>query len=136
MQVSNEFKTIIENHLQWVAETDSLFAETLKKPAKNIKDCVNYILTEVKNSGNNGFADEEVFKMARHYYDEDDLKISKEVANVKVVLNHHVELSEADKEEARKTAYNKVIQQEEQRLTKKKPVPNKPTSTDSQPSLF
>jgi hypothetical protein len=91
MQASSAFTKVISDHLQKVAETDSLFAETLKKPNKNITDCVSYILNTVKASGKNGFADEEVFNMAIHYYDEDDIKNIKTDSNCKVVVNHHVE---------------------------------------------
>ncbi|MBP9481471.1 MAG: hypothetical protein KBF15_08460, partial [Parabacteroides sp.] len=38
------------------------------KPEKNIDDCVTYILNEVKKSGCNGFADDEIYSMAVHYY--------------------------------------------------------------------
>lgn len=90
MQATDAFKSIIQAHLQSVADNDSLFAETFKKPAKNINDCITYILNTVKASGKNGFADEEVFSMAVHYYDEDDIKVGSPVKS-QVVVNHHVE---------------------------------------------
>ncbi len=90
MQATDTFKTTISNHLQGVAEKDPLFAETLKKPEKNINDCVTYILNQVKNSGKNGFADEEIFGMAIHYYDEADIKIGKPI-NGRVVVNHRID---------------------------------------------
>lgn len=42
---------------------------------------------EVRKSGCNGFADEEIFNMAIHYYDEDDIKVGK-VSAQKIVINH------------------------------------------------
>lgn len=90
MQVTDMFINAISAHLNSIAEKDSLFAVTLKKENKNIKDCCTYILNEVKKSGRNGFADEEIFNMAVHYYDEDDLKPGAPV-NCKVVVNHQVE---------------------------------------------
>ncbi len=89
MKASDGFKTAIENYLKEMAATDELFAETLKKPAKNINDCINYIFTTVQKSGINGYSDAEVFGMAVHYYDEDDIKPGKAV-NARVVVNHHV----------------------------------------------
>jgi hypothetical protein len=89
MKATKTFNQIIENHLQSLAANDPLFAETLKKPNKNITDCVNYILGEVQKSGCNGFADEEVYQMAVHYYDEDNIKPSKAI-NAKVVINQSV----------------------------------------------
>jgi hypothetical protein len=90
MQATDMFIGVIDAHLQSVAQADPLFAVTLAKPNKNIKDCVTYILNEVKKSGRNGFADEEIFGMAIHYYDEDDLRPGAAV-NAQVVVNHRVE---------------------------------------------
>lgn len=90
MQATDTFKTVINNHLKGLAEKYPLFAETLKKPAKNIDDCATYILNQVKKSGQNGFADEEIFAMAVHYYDEDTIEVGKPV-NGNVVVNHHIE---------------------------------------------
>lgn len=89
MKASPGFKTTINNYLQSRASQDPLFAETLKKPAKSLDDCINYIFGEVQKSGINGYADEEIFGMAVHYYDEDDIKPGKAV-NARVVVNHHL----------------------------------------------
>lgn len=97
------FKETIKQYLDNRAQTDSLFATSLAKENKNIDECVNYIYSEVQKSGRKGFNDDEVFGMAVHYYDEDDLKASK-VSNVKAVVNHVVELSEADKEQLKQQA--------------------------------
>jgi len=90
MKPSDTFKKVIEQHLEEVAAKDSLFAETLKKEDKNIDDCIQYIFNTVQKSGCNGFADEEIFGMAIHYYDEDTIDIGKKV-NMKVVVNHQQE---------------------------------------------
>ena len=37
-----------------------------------------------------GFADEDIYNMAVHYYDEDDIKIGHSL-KCNVVVNHHVE---------------------------------------------
>lgn len=87
MKGTENFKKVISNHLQLIASKDSLFAETLKKENKNIDDCIIYILNQVKESGLNGFEDSEIFGMAIHYYDEDDLKIGKPI-NCQIVTNH------------------------------------------------
>lgn len=92
MKATDSFKTIIQAHLEDVAAKDPLFAETLKKPAKSIDDCITYILNTVKASGKNGFADEEVFNMAIHYYDEDDIKVGSPVKG-QVVVNRAIEPS-------------------------------------------
>lgn len=87
MKGTEQFKTVIQNHLNELAANDPLFAQTLNKENKNIDECINYILGEVMKSGCNGFADEEIFNMAIHYYDEDDIKVGK-VSAQKVVVNH------------------------------------------------
>lgn len=87
MKGTDHFKTAIQNHLNGLAAKDELFAATLKKPNKNIDDCLTYILNQVKASGCNGFADEEIFGMAVHYYDEDDIKVGKPISGT-VVVNH------------------------------------------------
>jgi len=87
MKGSNYFKNVIQDYLNSQAKKDELFAKSLTKENKNIDDCITYILNQVKASGCNGFADEEVFQMAMHYYDEDDLKIGKPI-NARVVVNH------------------------------------------------
>lgn len=87
MKASPHFKTAIQKHLDGLAANDELFAETLEKPNKNIDDCITYIFNQVKASGCNGFADGEIFGMAVHYYDEDDINVGKPI-NGKVVVNH------------------------------------------------
>lgn len=90
MEVSNQFKAVIKAYLDDRASNDELFAATYAKPNKSLDECCNYILQEVYKSGCNGFADEEIFGMAVHYYDEDDIKDVKPI-NARVVVNHHVD---------------------------------------------
>lgn len=113
MKATEAFTNVISSHLQSVAEKDSLFAETLKKPNKNIQDCITYILNTVQKSGNNGFADDEVFGMAIHYYDEDDIKVGAPIKG-RVVVNHAVA---ASKKSFTAPAENKLA-----RKIEKKPV--------------
>lgn len=125
MKATDTFKGVIEKYLQGAAANDSLFAETLKKPNKNIDGCINYILTTVKKSGKAGFADEEIFQMATHYYDEDDIKDPGKV-NCTVVVNHSVD-SEATTAPA--APVNTIAK------APKNPKPDKKTSI-VQPSFF
>lgn len=97
MSVSTAFKAQIENHLKELATKDELFATTLKKENKNIDDCITYILNEVQKSGKMGFADDEIYGMAVHYYDEDDIQIGKKVS-AKVVVNHSIDAPKPKKE--------------------------------------
>lgn len=109
MASTDLFKQTIQAYLENRAQTDELFAPVYAKPNKNINDCVKYIYSEVQASGRSGFNDDEIYSMAVHYYDEDDIKPGK-VSNVKVVVNHAVELTEDDKEGARLKAIEEYKQ--------------------------
>ena len=69
MKATNHFTRTILTYLEQRAETDTLFALAFAKENKNIDDCVTYILNTVQKSGCNGFADEEIYSMAVHFYD-------------------------------------------------------------------
>jgi PcfK-like protein len=105
MKSTEAFKKTIQKYLEDRANTDALFAETFRKEGKNIDDCVTYILNTVQKSGCNGFADDEIYSMAVHYYDEDKIEIGGHRSG-NVIVNHKVELSEEEKkialEKARK----------------------------------
>ena len=107
MKVSLHFQTEIQSYLEQRAEYDELFARSYRNPLKNIEDCITFILNEVQKSGCNGFADDEIFGMAVHYYDEADIEVGKPT-DCKVVVNHHVELTEEEKAEARKEAIKRA----------------------------
>lgn len=140
MKASPHFKTAIQNHLNSLAANDELFAETLKKPNKNIDDCITYIFNQVKASGCNGFADEEIYQMATHYYDEDDIKIGKPI-NGTVVVNHQVEtpkieLTTEDIEKAKQKAIDLAVEEEKAKLQKKKQPKKEVSNVVEQGSLF
>lgn len=127
MKSTAAFKKTIQDHLLQKALIDNLFAETYKKENKNIDDCITYILNTVKNSGENGFTDDEVFNMAIHYYDEDNIDVGKAI-NAQVVVNHKVELTEEEKAEAKEKAIREVITESKKKL---QPKPeSKPVKSD------
>ena len=138
MSGTEQFTRTIAEYLNLRAATDPLFAPNLAKPHKNIEDCVTYILKQVQQSGCSGFEDDEIYSMAVHYYDEDDLEVGSRVA-CHVVVNHTLVLTEEEKAEARKQAIQQYQAQELRRLQEPKRVKAK-ASTDSeqvpQPSLF
>lgn len=73
------FAAQIKKHLDEVAEKDKLFAVTYAKKNKSIDECVNYIIGEARKRAHSGVAaisDADVYNMAIHYYDEDDIKVS------------------------------------------------------------
>ncbi len=135
MKASNHFKNTIKAYLDQRAETDVLFSFQYSKPEKNIDDCITYILSEVNKSGCNGFADEEIYNMAVHFYDEDNIEIGTTINNVHVVVNHFVELTAEEKEEARQKAMQKA--QDDAYNKMKQPVKKaKKVQLNPQPSLF
>ena len=138
MSGTEQFTRTISEYLDLRAATDPLFAPNLAKPHKNIEDCITYILKQVQQSACNGFEDDEIYSMAVHYYDEDDLEVGSPVA-CHVVVNHTIVLSEGEKAEARKQAIQQYQAQELSKLQEPKRVKSK-TSTDSeqarQASLF
>ena len=110
MKTSNAFKETIKNYLEKRAQEDELFAETYKKENKNLEECCNYVMQCAKQGGCQGYADEEVFGWAVHYYDEDDIKNIKPVSG-KVIVNHSVELTEEDKKLAKEKAIEALIEE-------------------------
>lgn len=113
------FKETIKNYLDEKALADDLFAVTYSKPNKSINGCVNYIYDSVQKSGRKGFNDIEIFNMAVHYYDEDDIKELKGSKNGTVVVNHSIELTEEEKKAAHEKAVREVIEDEKKKFKKK-----------------
>lgn len=120
MKSTDAFKNTIKDYLDKRAIEDPLFATSYSNPKKNIDDCVTYILNTVKNSGINGYTDDEVFNMAVHYYDEETIDIGAEI-NCQVVVNHKVELTEEEKAEAKEKAIRELINKEKD-ILKQKPI--------------
>ena len=136
MKASNHFKETIKSYLDKRAETDVLFSLQYSKPHKNIDDCITYIFTTVQKSGCNGFADDEIYSMAVHYYDEDNIEIGNPM-DCKVVVNHVVELTEEEKEQARKDAIQQVQNEAFRRMTQPKTrTTTKQKETELQLNLF
>lgn len=140
MKGTEQFKKTIAEYLNQRAATDPLFAPNLEKEGKNIDDCITYILNQVKESGYNGFSDEEIYSMAVHYYDEDNIKIGKKI-ECQVAVNHVVELSDEEKEEARQEAINEYKDEQLRKLreTQRPFSPKKPKEVqeeEPQTSLF
>ena len=67
-KATDYFKITIQSYLEQRAQTDELFAPVYAKPNKNIDDCITYILNYVQQSGICGFADDEIYSLALHYY--------------------------------------------------------------------
>ena len=134
MKSTDAFKETIKSYIESRAKSDILFAPKFENPAKNIDDCVTYILNTVQKSDCNGFADDEIFSMAVHYYDEESIEIGN-VKDCKVVVNHTVILTEEEKLQARIVAVNKY-QDETFSSFKSKPAIKKTKEVTAQQNLF
>ena len=137
MKGTEHFTRTIAGYLNQRAMADPLFAPNLMKPNKNIEDCITYILNEVQRSGCNGFDDDEIYSMAVHYYDEDNIEVGKTVS-CRVAVNHAVELTEEEKAQARQEAVKQYQREElakiQRRYTRSKKTEN--TMPHVQQSLF
>ena len=137
MKGTEHFKDVIQNYLETRASYDELFAENFRKENKNIDECITYILTEVQRMGCAGLSDEEVYSLAVHYYDEDNIEVGKYI-NCQVVVNHTIELTEEEKAEARQRAVEQYQREELSKIKSRNARPRKAETTEivSQPSLF
>lgn len=134
-KATDYFKQTIQSYLQRRAQEDELFAPRYANPKKNIDDCITFILNYVKQSGCNGFADDEIYSLAMHYYDEDDIDIGKPLTNCKVVVNHTIVLTEEENAEARRQAMQKATDEAYRKITQDKNKAKK-AETATQSSLF
>ena len=135
MKSTEHFKRTIQAYLQQRASEDRLFAESYRKEGKNIDDCITYILNEVQRSGCNGFTDGEIYSMAVHYDDEDDVEVGNPVS-CQVSVNHIVELTEEEKAEARQRAVEQYQKAELRRMQERHKRPAVKQETQVQPNLF
>ncbi len=131
---SDNFKAVLMGKLTEIAARDPLFAKSFEKENKNIQGCISYILSEVQKSGIMGFTDDEVFGMAMHYYDQDEIKDSA-APNCHIIINQKVRLTpeeiEAEKEKARLAVFNEV----RNKMTRKN-TPSTKSIVVPQKSLF
>ncbi|GAY29610.1 hypothetical protein IMSAGC014_01004 [Bacteroidaceae bacterium] len=131
------FNETIKTYLEERAENDALFAVKYANPSKSVDDCVTYILNSVRKSGCCGFTNDEIFGLAVHYYEENEIEVGKPV-NCQVVVNHIVELTEDEKAQARQDAIDRLRNEEMAKM--RKPIqPKKATESKNkveQLSLF
>lgn len=133
MKGTMAFQDTIRTYLDNMAKSDVLFAVKYANPSKSMDDCVTYILNQVQKSGCNGFEDDEIFGMAVHFWEENEIEVGKPI-NCQVVVNHTVELTEEEKEQARQDAINRLRDEEMAKMRRPKTTEKK--APEIQPSLF
>lgn len=131
MKATEHFKQTIKTYLDERAKNDELFAVSYAKENKNMDDCATFILNQVKRSKCMGLTDEEVYSLAVHFFDEDDIEIGTPIA-CNVIVNHTVELTEEEMAQARQEAF-KEYQAEQLRKMQKRT--NKPKTPKAQPEI-
>jgi len=139
MKSTDNFRETIKTYLDNKAASDVLFAKSYENEKKSLSECIQFILGEVMGSGNCAFTDDEVYGLAIHYYDEDNIKV-KEAGTVKVVCpNSNVNLSDEDKELAKSLAIKEYQESLKDKMlheaTSRKPKA-KSKETVTQLSLF
>ena len=138
MEKLNSFQQAIKAYLDERNKTDELFSKAYSKPNKSLKECCDYIMGEAKKRGSTVcISDNEVFGMAVHYYDEDNIKINKVSGGCKVsapTQTPKIKLTEEDKKKAREEAIKRLTEEQYSSL-KKKPSKRKEESVQ-QMSLF
>lgn len=99
-KVSDRFKSVIKEYLNARADEDLMFASVYGKENKTLDECCDYIVNVIKESGRMGFADDEIFGLAVHYYQEDDIKDVPKAPKCNIVVN----LSDQTKEQLERQA--------------------------------
>ena len=142
MSKQDPLKEAIQSYLDERAKADELFAVAYKKKNKSIDECCTYIMGEAKKRGNAVcMSDEEVFGLAVHYYDEDDIKVNKLPSNVRASASttkpaKSVKLTEEDEKKAREEAIKRLTEEQHALLRKKPTRAKKEVIEVQQMSLF
>jgi hypothetical protein len=113
------FMNAIKEHLKVYTKQDPLFVNKLKNPKKNFKDCITYIFNQVKKSGMIGYAEDEIYQLARHYYDEDEIEVGSPVTAGEVIVNRSIQLTPQEIADAKEKAIRELIAEEKKRMQKK-----------------
>ena len=103
MKATELFIKRIEDYLKKEADADQEFAKRMQEQPEKMPEAVcNYILSEVSKTKQCGWADEEIYGMAKHFSAEAELKDPGSQANSvsRVVVDTHVDLTEEQKLEA------------------------------------
>ena len=98
---------------------------------RSIDDIVTYILNEVMKSECHGFDDDEIYSLAIHAAEEKDLELGKPV-ECDVKVNHVVELTEEEKQEARRNAIRRLENETYNRISQR----SKPKARTAQTSTI
>lgn len=116
-EIMTPFENAIKEYLDARAKEDVKFAEKYSNGKKSIEECCRFILGEMKKKaagGMYGATDAEVFGLAVHYYDEEDVKVEKNVS-AEVVINREMTEEEKLQLERSKDTEKKRIEEDNRR---------------------
>lgn len=74
-KASSGFEKAIKKYLDEYAANNESFKAKYENVNKNITECCNYICSEVQKKNVIGLTDDEVYYMARHYYEEENIEV-------------------------------------------------------------
>lgn len=142
----NPFEQAIKAYLDGRAAEDELFAKSYAKDGKSIKECCQYIIGEAekKRYGRTAvMSDAEVYGLAVHYYDEDNIEINRE-ASAEVMHDDDTPAvdyvpTEEEKEHAKQAALKRLEDEayrELHRAPKKRKQEEIDAAAGTQTSLF
>lgn len=100
------FQVVIRAYLDAMAKHDEAFAEKMANPKKSSEQCANYIYNQVRKANRIGWDDAEIFGMAVHYYDEEEIPAEelRPVVGVQTLINTKLEKPKAEKKAEPKAA--------------------------------
>lgn len=116
------FENAIKEYLDARAKEDVKFAEKYSNGKKSIEECCRFILGEMRKkakSGMYGATDAEVFGLAVHYYDEEGIKVEKNVS-AEVVINREMTEEEKLQLDKRKMAKKKTAEDKKRKEQERK----------------
>lgn len=121
-EIMTPFENAIKEYLDARAKEDVKFAEKYSNEKKSIEECCRFILGEMRKkakSGMYGATDAEVFGLAVHYYDEEDIKVEKNVS-AEVVINREMTEEEKQQLDRRKEAEKKTAEEKKHKEQERK----------------
>lgn len=120
--IMTPFENAIKEYLDARAKEDVKFAEKYSNGKKSIEECCRFILGEMRKkakSGMYGATDAEVFGLAVHYYDEEGIKVEKNVS-AEVVINREMTEEEKLQLDKRKMAKKKTAEDKKRKEQERK----------------
>ena len=128
----SDYQNKIKDYLDKRAAEDELFAKSYAKEKKSLDECCLYVLGEAlkKSVCKNGvkatvMSDEEVFGLAVHYYDEDNIKVKplsgirssvSTSATTEKKTSVEYKPTKKDRENAKKAAMERLIEEERAKM--------------------